>query len=85
MTGHVICGDTRRPARFAIVMLFGVPAEIPPEAKRAATPNGTEAADLKKAMDGVRVVQTQTDVDGSFVAHDWYRFRPIINVGTLHP
>jgi hypothetical protein len=70
VTGHVICGDTRRPARFASVMLFGVPAEIPPEAKRDATPNGTEAADLKKAMDGVRVVQTQTDVDGGFVAHD---------------
>ena len=25
---------------------------------------------MKKAMDGVRVVQTQTDVDGVFVAHD---------------
>ena len=34
VTGHVICGDTQRPARFASVMLFGVPAEIPPEAKR---------------------------------------------------
>ena len=28
VTGHVTCGDTQRPARFASVTLFGVPVEV---------------------------------------------------------
>ena len=28
VTGHVVAGDTQRPARFAHVILFGVPTEL---------------------------------------------------------
>jgi hypothetical protein len=78
VTGHVTCGDTQRPARFATVILYGVPAEITPEAKPGAAPDARDA-DMKKANETLTMVQTQTDVDGSFVASgvtpgDYYVF-----------
>jgi hypothetical protein len=59
------------------VILYGVPAEITPEAAP-----GARDADMKKANDTLTVVQTQTDVDGSFVASgvapgDYYVFASV--------
>src|ERR1700675_2008850 len=68
VTGHVTCGDTQRPARFATVVLFGVPAEITPGAKPGATPDAAQIKDAEKAMSATSMVQTQTDVDGNFFA-----------------
>jgi hypothetical protein len=81
VTGHVTCGDTQRPARFATVVLYGVPAEITPEAKPGAAPDARDA-DMKKANDALTMVQTRTDVDGSFVVSgvapgDYYVFASV--------
>jgi hypothetical protein len=79
VTGHVTCGDTQRPARFALVILFGVPAEITPEVKPDPASNANTTVVSKKVMDALSMVQTLTDVDGSFVASgvapgDYYVF-----------
>ena len=79
VTGHVTCGDTQRPARFATVVLYGVPSEITPEAKPDFASNTDIAVVRKKVMDAVSMVQIRTDVDGSFVARgvapgDYYVF-----------
>jgi len=83
VTGHVVCGDTLRPARFATVVLIGVPvakAEVPKPDKDASA--AQIAATMRASMDGTRMVQTQTDVDGSFTANsvkpgDWYVFAAV--------
>ncbi len=71
VTGHVICDDTQRPARFAGVLLFGVPAQVtvtaPPQ-----DPN--DPAAIKKALHAglgnVNLSQGKTGLDGSFVLND---------------
>jgi hypothetical protein len=71
VTGHVTCGDTQRAARFAGVMLMGVPKEkempLAPDPKAPA-----DAASIKSAMNsvmgGMNLVQTQTGMDGNYVA-----------------
>jgi len=67
VTGHVICGDTQRPARFAQVILFGVPPDVT-AAPKPPDPNDMAAAMamVKQAMGGMNMVQGQTGVDGSF-------------------
>ncbi|MGA7155788.1 MAG: carboxypeptidase-like regulatory domain-containing protein [Acidobacteriaceae bacterium] len=82
VTGHVTCGDTQRPARFAGVMLLGVPKEsagmvTPPPAPGA---DGMKAA--MKAMDAIDVVQTETGMDGNYTAvnvapGDYYVFASV--------
>lgn len=79
VTGHVTCVDTQRPARFAQVILYGVPSEITPEAKPDSASNTDTTAVRKKVMDALSMVQIKTDVDGSFVASgvapgDYYVF-----------
>jgi hypothetical protein len=74
VTGHVTCGDTQRPARFAHVALFGVPVQVTAAAKT--DPNADESAQLAAAMDSLKamstlkMVQVQTGTDGGFVAND---------------
>lgn len=84
VTGHVTCSDTQRPARFAHVMLLGVPAEITPPAN--ADPNAKpDAAQIRAALKSYtegNMVQTQTDIDGSFEATnvtpgDYYVFASV--------
>jgi len=72
VTGHVTCGDTQRPARFAQVMLFAVPttttAPLDPNAK---PDSAAIAAAMKSAMGGMSSLAfTQTGLDGSFSASD---------------
>ena len=81
VTGHVTCGDTQRPARFATVVLFSVPALSTPAAKPGATPDANIKI-AEKAMSTLSMVQTQTDVDGSFFASgvapgDYYVFASV--------
>jgi hypothetical protein len=80
VSGHVTCGDTQRPARFAGVMLLGVPKGGPQ------TPSNADAATIKavmnSAMDSINVVQTQTGMDGSYTAAnvalgDYYVFASV--------
>jgi hypothetical protein len=74
VTGHVTCGDTQRPAKFAHVVLFGVPAQLTEQPK--ADPDAdlatqmTAMAGAFKTMATVKMVQTQTGTDGSYVAND---------------
>jgi hypothetical protein len=82
VTGHVTCGDTQRPARFAQVVLFGVPAEISLTLKPDAPPNNTRYMDVFKAYATTSMVQSQTDVDGNFLAEgvapgDYYVFASV--------
>lgn len=73
VTGHVICADTQKPARFAQVMLLAVPAAVTPFAKIDATDSKTIQAFTKAmtdAMNSATFVLTQTGFDGSFVADD---------------
>jgi hypothetical protein len=83
VTGHVVCGDTQRPARFAGVMLFGVPTEITAAPKPGAAPDAASlSAVMKATMGSMNMVSTQTGLDGSFTANnvvpgDYYVFATV--------
>jgi hypothetical protein len=83
VTGHVICGDTQRPARFAGVMLFGVPKEVAPAPKLDDNADVSQVAALmKSAMGSMNLVQTQTGMDGGFAVSnvapgDYYVFASV--------
>jgi hypothetical protein len=74
VTGHVTCGDTQRPARFATVTLFGVPAEVTTQPKL--DPNADEAAQMaamKVAMAAISkttIATGQTDMSGAYTVSD---------------
>jgi hypothetical protein len=87
VTGHVTCSDTQRPARFASVMLYGVPAAVT-AAPKPLGDDATEAqttAALKAGMaslSGTNFVQTTTDQNGAFTAMevapgDYYVFASV--------
>ncbi len=87
VAGHVTCSDTQRPARFASVMLYGVPASV----TDVPTPVGDGASDAQveaalkagiAGLNGTTFVQTQTDVEGAFTATgvapgDYYVFASV--------
>jgi hypothetical protein len=83
VTGHVICGDTQRPARFAGVMLLGVPKNVAPTPKLDENADATQVAALMKAtMGSMNLVQTQTGMDGGFTMNnvapgDYYVFASV--------
>ena len=74
VTGHVTCGDTQRPARFASVVLFGVPAQVTATAKP--NPDASEEEQLKAMTDALQsigntnMVQAKTGTDGAYMATD---------------
>jgi len=74
VTGHVTCGDTQRPARFASVILFGVPAQVTLAVKP--NPDASEDEQLKAMTDALQsigktnMVQAQTGTDGAYTATD---------------
>jgi hypothetical protein len=80
VTGHVICDDTHLPARFAEVILFGIPTQAVPPAQ----PNeNTDSAQLKPQINAARIAMnpepTQTDFDGFYLMNnvapgDYYVF-----------
>jgi hypothetical protein len=59
VTGHVLCGDTQRPARLASVRL------VPTSITAAAKPN---AFDDQAAL-GSNLPPVQTDLDGNYTVH----------------
>ncbi|MGA8939346.1 MAG: carboxypeptidase-like regulatory domain-containing protein [Acidobacteriaceae bacterium] len=65
VSGHVTCGDTQRPARFATVVLLGVPQDTGPVTPPAAGVTGAKDT-VKFVMDGGTVVLTETELDGSY-------------------
>ncbi len=82
VTGHVTCGDTQRPARFAQVMLFGVPKDLAPPPDPSRTPDAAQIKAAMQTMGGMNLVQTQTGIDGSFTAAnvapgDYYVFASV--------
>lgn len=73
VTGHVICADTQKPARFAQVMLSAVPSSVTPIGKIDTTDSKSIQAYTKvmtDAMSSANFVLSQTDFDGSFVVED---------------
>lgn len=73
VTGHVFCQDTQKPARFAQVALYGVPASV--TARPKFDGSDTKAVQafnkaMSEAMSSTTFVMTQTAIDGSFVAQD---------------
>lgn len=73
VTGHVICQDTQRPARFGQVMLFAVPEAVAPLPKLDATDSKSIQAYVKlqtDAMNSANFVLSETGFDGSFVMDD---------------
>src|SRR5215469_4051488 len=89
VTGHVICGDTQRPARFAGVTLFGVPKDVAPAPKLDSNSDQAQVvAFLKTTMGTVNLVQAQTNMDGVFTVNnvapgDYYVFASV--AGYLQP
>lgn len=84
VSGHVVCGDTQRPARFATVLLFGVPTSVTPAVQ---APNGSTEEQMAAAIANLgkmdsSFVQTQTDENGAFSATgvapgDYYVFASV--------
>jgi len=73
VTGHVICQDMQRPARFAQVMIFSVPASTVTAGNvDAADPKSIKAFNqtMNEAMNSASFVLTETGYDGSFVVED---------------
>jgi len=74
VTGHLTLGDTQRPARFATVVLYGIPAEVTATPK--ADPDAGDEAQMKafaaafKNIGKTNMVQAKTGVDGAYVATD---------------
>jgi hypothetical protein len=74
VNGHVTCSDTQRPARFAQVTLFGVPAQVTERPKF--DPNADEAAQMAAiqaamaSMGKTNIATAQTDMTGAYVAND---------------
>jgi hypothetical protein len=71
VTGHVICQDTQKPARFGNVLLFEVPKYITPQVNfEDMDPRAVHVANeaQMEATKSVNVVQAQTTMDGSFAA-----------------
>jgi len=65
VTGHVVCADTQRPARFAVVMLFGVPKAVTEAPNLDADP-AKAISTFKSSVGEMNLSQTQTDVSGYF-------------------
>jgi hypothetical protein len=79
VTGHVTCGDTQKPARFAQVMLIAVPASITPPLDPKTDP---DASQINRVMGTMNLVQTQTGIDGAYVVGevtpgDYYVFASV--------
>jgi hypothetical protein len=74
VSGHVTCGDTQRPARFAHVVLYGVPTQVTQMKK--VDPAADTATQMVSAMAALstlgksNMVQVQTGTDGAYVATD---------------
>jgi hypothetical protein len=70
VTGHVICQDTQRPARFAQVLVISVPPAVTPmPGKLDSTDSKNVQAFVKAqtdAMSSQTFVMAQTGFDGSF-------------------
>jgi hypothetical protein len=86
VTGHVTCSDTQRPARFASVLLFGVPASVTSPATLDNAKDETQVAAVIKAnmamLNSTNLIQTQTDAEGAFKAAgvapgDYYVFAAV--------
>ena len=74
VTGHVVAGDTQRLARFAHVVLFGIPAELTdpkkPDPDADTATQMTAMAAAMQTLGKTQMVQLQTGTDGSFTATD---------------
>lgn len=74
VTGHVTLGDTQRPARFATVALYGVPAEVSatpkPDPDASDETKMKAIADAFKSIGKTNMVQAQTGADGAYAATD---------------
>ena len=73
VTGHVICQDTQKPARFGNVLLYEVPKSITPAVNFEDMDSRAADAAMKAQMDAtnsVNVVQLPTAMDGSFAAEN---------------
>ena len=74
VTGHVTAGDTQRPAKFATVVLYEVPAQVSAVVKP--DPNADTDAQMIAALAAMKnigktnMVQSQAGVDGAFLATD---------------
>lgn len=69
VTGHVICQDTQKPARFAQVELLAIPASITPMSAPSGTDSKSTQAFIKQmtdAMSSVSFILSETGFDGSF-------------------
>ena len=87
ISGHVTCSDTQRPARFATVLLFGVPATVTAPAPQVTDQNDDAqvTAAMKAGMavlNSTTYVMTQTDENGAFSATgvapgDYYVFASV--------
>jgi hypothetical protein len=67
VTGHVFCGDTNDPARFASVSLEAVPAPTSPTAKPGAPADSESPHAAQVSFGGGSTISVQTTLDGSFV------------------
>lgn len=74
VAGHVTCGDTLRPARFAHVVLYAVPATVtePPKANPTAGMAEQMAAGLSALANIGKstMFNVQTDAEGNYDAMD---------------
>ena len=74
VTGHITCGDSQAPARFAHVVLYGLPTTV--TAYKKPDPEADENAQMAamaaafKNLGKTNMVQTQTGTDGNFIATD---------------
>ncbi len=79
VTGHVVCADTGRPARFALVALYAVPKSVTPAPEPGSVKTDEALAAAMKSIGDTNMVQTQTGLDGAFTATnvapgDYYAF-----------
>jgi hypothetical protein len=74
VTGQVSLGDSRLPARFAQVVLYGVPAQVTsapkPNPDADAGEMAVQIASALKSLSNLSMSQAQSGIDGSYVVSD---------------
>ena len=70
VTGHVICQDTQRPARFAGVLIFSIPPAVTPAPAKVDSSDSKSVQAFMKvqrdAMSAASFITGETGFDGSF-------------------
>jgi hypothetical protein len=78
-TGHVVCGDTQRPARLAKVRFVPVPSEVKAVTEQDAPKSKMAGLETQQFL-GSEINPVETDMEGNFVTRNLKPGRYVVRV-----